>query len=153
MYVSKLPRAENRPASKIFPENSDRSPSSERHDSIHASLRSSIRDCCFIFFSFQVFLSAIPSVPIFLSFYIASCAECMNPIFVKVTRRAISVNRRKAMADLRVSQLETRERWDWHIRKILIIKKLARNRKYVLLSILSITSTLSSVPMVAKQEE
>jgi len=62
------------------------------------------------FFSFQAFLSAIPSVPIFPLFYIASYAECMNPIFVKVTRETNAVNRRKAMADLRVSQRETRER-------------------------------------------
>lgn len=64
----------------------------------------------FFFPSFRAFLSAIPSIPIFLSSCIALCAECMNPIFVKVTRGTIAVNRREATADLRVSQLETRER-------------------------------------------
>lgn len=96
-------------------------------------------DCCSIsFFLCKLFFSTIPSIPIFLSFYITSCAECMNPIFVKVTRETNAVNRRKAMADLCVSQLETRERWDWPVRKILIIKKSARNRKRLLFSILPI---------------
>lgn len=100
------------------------------------------------FFPFRLF--SLPFRPIFLSFYIASCAEYMNPIFVKVTRGTIAVNRRKAMADLRVSHLKTRERWDWLVRKIFIIRKLTRNRKRVLFFILS---ALLSTPMVAKSKE
>lgn len=143
-------RAKNRSGSKIFPENSDRSPLSEQRNSVHAPLRSSIRLLFYFFLLLQAFLSAIPSVPIFLSFYIASCAECMNPIFVKVTRGTIAVNRRKAMADLRVSHLETQERWYWLIRKIFIIRNLTRNRKRMLFFILS---ALSSTPMVVRRIE
>lgn len=138
MAVRIFQSGESTGVQKIFSENLDRSLPS---DSIHASLRSSIR-LLFYFFSFQPFLSAIPSVSLFLSSYIASYArEYMNPIFVKVTRGTIRGKPQKSNG--RSTCFATRNAGRLAcvcvFGNFLIIKKLARNRKFLVFSTLSIS--------------
>jgi len=142
MTVRIFQSGESTGVQKIFSENLDRSLPS---DSIHASLRSSIQLLFLfysIFFSFQAFFLC-HSVRFVISFilYRVVHASIWIQYSSKWHEELSAVNRRKAMADLRVSQLETRE--DWLVcvcvfGNFLIIKKLARNRKFLVFLSISI---------------
>lgn len=146
-------RAENRPGSKIFPENSDRSPSSERRDSIHASLRSSIR-LLFYFFLFLSGFSLYQFRP--FRYFFHPISPRAPRVYESNTRQSDTRNDRgkPRKSDGRSTCFATRNAEALRLAcpDNFDNKKLARNRKSVLFSTLPISPTLPLTPVVAKRK-